>query len=99
MARKARVEFEGAVYHVLGRGDRREAIFRDDAERERFLATLGEACLRTGWRVHALVLMSKSLPSADPNPAGQSRGRDALRFAPPDFAPANTIGSYVAERG
>ena len=58
MARKARVEFEGAVYHVLDRGDRREAIFRDDADRERFLATLGEACLRTGWRVHALVLMS-----------------------------------------
>jgi len=28
MARKARVEFEGAVYHVLDRGDRREAIFR-----------------------------------------------------------------------
>jgi hypothetical protein len=30
MARKARVEFEGAVYHVMDRGDRREAIFRDD---------------------------------------------------------------------
>ena len=58
MARKARVEFEGAVYHLLDRGDRREAIFRDDVDRERFLATLGEACGRTGWRVHALVLMS-----------------------------------------
>ena len=58
MARKARVEFEGAVYHVLDRGDRREAIFRDESDRERFLATLGEACARTGWRIHALVLMS-----------------------------------------
>ena len=57
MARKARVEFEGAVYHVLDRGDRREAIFLDDADREGFLATLGEACQRTGWRVHAWVLM------------------------------------------
>ncbi len=57
MARKTRVEFDGAVYHVLDRGDRREAIFRDDADRERFLETLGEACGRTGWRVHALVLM------------------------------------------
>jgi hypothetical protein len=27
MARKARVEYEGAVYHDLDRGDRREAIF------------------------------------------------------------------------
>lgn len=58
MARKARVEFAGAVYHVLDRGDRREAIFKDDADRRRFLETLGEACARTGWRVHAYVLMS-----------------------------------------
>ena len=57
MARKARVEFEGAVYHVLERGDRREAIFQDDADRRRFLETLGEACARTAWRVHAFVLM------------------------------------------
>lgn len=58
MARKARVEFEGAVYHVLDRGDRREAIFRDEADRRRFLETLGEVCQRTGWRVHAFVLMT-----------------------------------------
>ena len=41
MARKARTEFEGAVYHVLGRGDRREAIFSDDADRKQFLLTPG----------------------------------------------------------
>src|SRR6266853_356325 len=58
MARKARIEFAGAVYHILDRGDRREAIFRDAEDRERFLTTLGEACGRTGWRIHAWVLMS-----------------------------------------
>jgi REP-associated tyrosine transposase len=58
MARKARVEFAGAAYHLLDRGDRREAIFGDDADREQFLTALGQACQRTGWRVHALVLMS-----------------------------------------
>ena len=58
MARKARVEYGGALYHVLDRGDRREAIFRDGQDRERFLTTLGEACARTGWRVHAFVLMT-----------------------------------------
>jgi REP element-mobilizing transposase RayT len=52
------VEFEGALYHVLDRGDRQEAIFGDDHDRECFLATLGKACARTGWRVHAYVLMS-----------------------------------------
>ncbi len=39
-------------------GDRREAIFQDDQDRERFLTTLGETVQRTGWRVHAYVLMS-----------------------------------------
>ena len=58
MARKVRVEFEGAIYHVLCRGDRRENIFEDDADRARFLETLAEACERTGWRIHAYVLMS-----------------------------------------
>lgn len=58
MPRKARVEFAGAVYHVLDRGDRREAIFRDDTDRELFLSTLGKVCERTGWRVHAWVLMT-----------------------------------------
>ncbi|MEI8197983.1 MAG: transposase [Phycisphaerae bacterium] len=58
MARKPRVEYEGAIYHVMSRGDRREAIFRDDTDRRRFMRALGEACGRTGWRVHAYVLMS-----------------------------------------
>ena len=83
MARKARVEFEGAVYHVLDRGDRREAIFRDDADRERFLATLGEACARMGWRVHAFVLMSNHDDSGAtaPSPSGlRERSLSRLSF-------------------
>jgi REP element-mobilizing transposase RayT len=57
MARKFRVEYEGAIYHVMNRGDRRELIFLDDEDRQRFLDTLGEACCKTGWQVHALCLM------------------------------------------
>ncbi len=57
MARKLRVEYAGAIYHVMNRGDRREPIFEDDKDRESFLATLGEACGKTGWQVHALCLM------------------------------------------
>ena len=71
MPRKARVEFPGALYHVLDRGDRREAIFRDDADRQRFLETLGEVCARTGWRLHADVLMGNHdhwlLETPEPN--------------------------------
>jgi hypothetical protein len=32
MARKLRVEYEGAIYHVMNRGDRQEPIFRDDQD-------------------------------------------------------------------
>jgi REP element-mobilizing transposase RayT len=57
MARKLRMEYEGAIYHVMNRGDRREEIFKDDEDRQRFLVTLSEACIKTGWQVHALCLM------------------------------------------
>ena len=57
MSRSLRLEFPGAYYHVMARGNRREAIFHDDDDRRFFLATLSEACAMTGWRVHAWVLM------------------------------------------
>jgi hypothetical protein len=37
MARPLRVEFEGALYHVTSRGDRREPIFEDDIDRQSLL--------------------------------------------------------------
>jgi REP element-mobilizing transposase RayT len=58
MPRKLRIEFEGAIYHLMSRGDRREPIFRDDQDRRCFLDTLGEACAKTDWQVHALCLMA-----------------------------------------
>jgi REP element-mobilizing transposase RayT len=57
MARKLRVQYPGAVYHVLNRGDRRERIFCDDHDHQRFWDTLGEACAKTGWQIHAYCLM------------------------------------------
>jgi len=58
MARKLRLEYEGAIYHVMNRGDRREAIFRDDRDREMFLEALGQAAQKTGWQIHAYCLMA-----------------------------------------
>jgi REP element-mobilizing transposase RayT len=57
MSRKLRIEYPGAIYHVMNRGDQREDIFRDDHDRQKFLATLGEACAKTEWQVHAYCLM------------------------------------------
>src|SRR6059058_422292 len=58
MARALRIEYPGAVYHVVARGNQGQAIFQDDGDRRSFLKTLGEACEKTGWVVHAYVLMS-----------------------------------------
>jgi REP element-mobilizing transposase RayT len=58
MPRQIRVEYEGAIYHLLNRGDRREEIVRDDLDRRTFLETLGAACVKTDWQVHAYCLMS-----------------------------------------
>jgi putative transposase len=41
----------------MNRGGRREDIFKDDLDRERFLSTLGEACRKTDWQAHAYCLM------------------------------------------
>lgn len=57
MPRPLRVEYPGAIYHLMSRGDHGEAIFRDDTDRRAFVDTLGEACVKTGWRVHAFCLM------------------------------------------
>ena len=57
MPRQLRIEYPGAHYHVMSRGDRRQAIYRDDKDRIRFLETLEECCDKTGWLIHAYVLM------------------------------------------
>ena len=51
MLRQVRIEFEGALYHVMARGDRREAIVEDDEDRKTFVRTLGEAAEKTGFRI------------------------------------------------
>ena len=70
MPRAPRIEYEGALYHVMCRGDRREAIFRGDQDREMFLQTLGESCERAGLVVHSYVLMSNHYHLLLETPAG-----------------------------
>src|SRR5438876_6948887 len=57
MPRKLRVEYPGAMYHVMSRGNRRQGIFLDDVDRHDFLKTLAEVCQKTAWEVHAFCLM------------------------------------------
>jgi len=57
MPRPLRIEYEGAIYHVMNRGDRFEDIFEDDEDRRIFLRTVGEACGKADWQIHVYCLM------------------------------------------
>jgi len=59
MARKLRVEYPGAIYHVMNRGDRREALFKNAKDCEWFVESPGEICVRSDWQAHALCLMGR----------------------------------------
>ena len=63
MPRQLRIEYPGAVYHVLSRGNRRADIFLEGVDRQDFLKTLAEACQKADgqvpaytWGVHAAQL-------------------------------------------
>ncbi|MBU2498277.1 MAG: transposase [Proteobacteria bacterium] len=57
LARPWRIEYEGAYYHVLSRGNERRDIFIEDRDRKLFLATLGETSERFKVDIFAFVLM------------------------------------------
>ena len=57
MARPLRLEIPSGLYHVTSRGDRREDIYLNDTDRQRWLDLLGEVCSRHNWLCHAYCLM------------------------------------------
>ena len=58
MARPLRIEFPNALYHITSRGDRREAIYRDDEDRRQWLKILGEVCECSNWVIHGYCQMT-----------------------------------------
>lgn len=61
MARKPRIHFRGAFYHVIARGNRRQGIFRDEKDFKQFLAYLSDCKNRFSFRLYAYVLMPNHL--------------------------------------
>jgi putative transposase len=57
MARKQRIDFDGAWHHVMNRGADHQATFRNDLDRELLVNLLGKASSRFGIEIHAFVFM------------------------------------------
>jgi putative transposase len=61
MARRLRLQYPDAIYHVMARGNGRQKIVRDDTDRGRLQEDLGKAAIRCSWRVYAFAIMSNHL--------------------------------------
>jgi putative transposase len=61
MPRRLRIQYSGAIYHVMARGNGRQDIVRDDADRDRLQEFLGRAAVRCSWRVYAFAILSNHL--------------------------------------
>jgi REP element-mobilizing transposase RayT len=57
VSRQPRIEFPGALYHVMARGNNRERIVHDDRDAVAFLDSLGATCQRYDWRLFAWCIM------------------------------------------
>ena len=71
MARKIRIEYPGACYHIINRGNYRSYIFESQSARRKFLKTLRECSHAKGWILHAWCLMGNHyhlcLQTPEPN--------------------------------
>src|SRR2546423_1012115 len=70
MARPLRLEFEGAVYHVMSKGHEKGRVFTDDADRALFLDGLKRVVEEKRWVIHAYCLMTNHIHLLVETPAG-----------------------------
>ncbi len=71
MARPLRIEYKGAVYHILSRGNQGEEIFSDDSDREYFVEVLQRAKEKYGIEVYAYCIMGNHYHLLISTPEGE----------------------------
>jgi putative transposase len=57
VARKSRIQYPGALYHIINRGNYRRDVFATVGAAQAFERVMDEACRRFAWRLHAYVIM------------------------------------------
>jgi putative transposase len=95
MPRKLRLEFAGACYHVINRGNYRRELFAGKGAAESFERCLFEACARCGWRLHAFVIMSNHFHLAVETP--EPNLSDGMRWLQGTWA--NRFNRFRGEAG
>jgi hypothetical protein len=77
MARRLRLQYPGAIYHLMARGNGRLKIVHYDLDRDRLQEDLGKAAIRCSWRVYAEVVCT--LYEIDPTRLSQRESRHPAR--------------------
>src|SRR4051794_7409413 len=62
MARPLRIEYPGAIHHVMSRGDHRRSVFEDDRDYQRLLEGLEQTVRRFDWELLSFVLIPNPFP-------------------------------------
>ena len=95
MARKPRIQYLGAIYHILSRGNYRKDLFTVAQTGLQFEKALFEACESCGWRLHAYVIMSNHYHLALETPKGNLV--EGMRWLQGTFG--NRFNKFTGERG
>jgi putative transposase len=95
MARKLRLEFPGAIYHVINRGNYRAYVFKTEGARQAFEECVFAACERSGWVLHAFVVMGNHYHLALETPQGNLVA--GMQWLQSTFA--NRFNKLCGERG
>ena len=95
MARKLRLEFPGACYHVINRGNYRADLFKTEGAKAAFEACVFEACAKSGWVLQAFVIMRNHYHLALETPQGNLVA--GMQWLQATFA--NRFNNLRGERG
>jgi putative transposase len=95
MPRSARVQYEGARYHIINRGNYRKDLFRTHQTDKTFTEVMFEACERHQWSLHAYVLMSNHYHLCVETP--NANLSDGMHWLQSTFA--NKFSRFSGERG
>src|ERR1019366_1859677 len=95
MARRPRIEFAGAIYHVLNRGNYRADLFDSAGAAQAFVDCLFQTCERLGWRLHAYCVMRNHYHLAVETP--QANLVDGIHWLQSTFG--NRFNRFRGEHG